>query len=284
MEKFLMILRALKRYSKKTLSGQEKSISQNVEHFRKHHTGKMITNRLDNSDVSIVVPCYNHSTYLDSTFSCLIHQTFRPFDVIFVEDHSTDDTLSHLEELCQQFPPGINYKILRTARNSGQSNAINLGVSSTTSSIVMVLNDDDYLMHDAVEASVEIMRSQKDIYLFGSTSIWFSGIGDPIFTGEPLINISCDYQKIPLKKFYPEDVIRIKSLNDINMTHSSSVFLKNAWKSVGGYYPDRRKRVVQYADRDFQLRIASLYPIAISSEIPFVFWRDDSSVDSQVLS
>ena len=148
----------------------------------------------------------------------------------------------------------------------------------------MVLNDDDYLMYDAIEASVEIFRSQKDIYLFGSTSIWFSGLGDPVFTEEPFIRKTHNYQEIPLKKFFPDDVIRINQLNDINITHSGSVFLRNAWISVGGYYSKRKKRVVQYADRDFQLRIASLYPIAISSEIPFVFWRNDSSVDNQVLS
>jgi len=148
----------------------------------------------------------------------------------------------------------------------------------------MVLNDDDYLMHDAIEASVEILRSQEDIYLLGSTSTWFSGLGDPDFSGAPLIKNILEYKKVPLKKYYPDDVIMVSSANDINLTQSGSVFLRNAWKSVGGFYKNKKNRVIKYSDRDFQLRVASLYPIAVSCEIPFVFWRSDSSVDGKLLS
>ena len=216
----------------------------------------MITNRLDNSAVSVVIPCFNHSKYLESLFYSLIHQTYRPFEVVFVEDHSSDDTLIKLQDLCHLLPPGISHKIIQTSKNSGQCNAINLGIENTLSSVIMVLNDDDYLMHDAIETSIEIFMSHVDIYLFGSTSVWFAGTGKPVYPGELLIKRNWDIAEIPLKYYYPIDIDKITHPNDINLTHSGSVFAKNAWESVGGYYRNKKKRVCKYSDRDFQLRVA----------------------------
>jgi hypothetical protein len=67
------------------------------------------------------------------------------------------------------------------------------------------------------------------------------------------------------------------------MTHSGMTVLRAAWAVVGGYRSDPRARVVPYSDRDFQLRVASLYPIAVIDE-PLVWWRSDSSVDAGVNS
>ena len=78
----------------------------------------------------------------------------------------------------------------------------------------------------------------------------------------------------------PSDVYSYRRYNDLNMTHSGSCFLKSAWKMVGGYYSDKRERLVPFSDRDFQLRINALFPVAVSSDILFSFWRSNSSVDN----
>jgi hypothetical protein len=64
------------------------------------------------------------------------------------------------------------------------------------------------------------------------------------------------------------------------MTHSGSCFLKSAWAVVGGYRPDKSERIVPYSDRDFQLRVNAVWPVAVAYETPFSFWRNDSSLDS----
>jgi hypothetical protein len=68
------------------------------------------------------------------------------------------------------------------------------------------------------------------------------------------------------------------------MTHTGSCFLNAAWEVVGGYAVDKRKRVVPFSDRDFQLRVASLWPVAVSNATPFSLWRRDSSVDVELNS
>jgi glycosyltransferase involved in cell wall biosynthesis len=237
--------------------------------------------------MALLVPCYNHAAYLEDTFQAILSQTLRPFEVIFVEDHSSDDTLAKLEHFCGKAPGGIQARILRTPRNLGQAFALNLGVESSDASVFTVLNDDDYLMHDALEAIREILTQNPDIYLFGAHCLNFSG-GDFLARLQPaerLIRSRCaDYGAIKLTRYTPEMMDKVQRPGDLSAAHSGSTFFKSAWKVAGGYYPEKRSRVVIHSDRDFQLRVASLLPVAIAYETAFSFWRSDSSVDRGLYS
>jgi glycosyltransferase involved in cell wall biosynthesis len=232
--------------------------------------------------VAVIMPCYNHAEYLEAALASLAAQTYRPFEIVCVEDHSTDDTWPRLQRACAQLPVGIQATLLRTPHNSGQAAAINLGVASSAASAYMILNDDDYLMHDALEAAVEILNRNSDLFLLGATAIHIAG-ADQLMANDPRLlirNSMPDYAQIPLTLYQPADVLKFTRPNDLNMSHSGSIFFKAAWQAVDGYYYEKTKRVIAFSDRDFQLRVASLFPVAVSLQVPFTFWRADSSVDT----
>ena len=238
--------------------------------------------RPKDSSLAVVVPCYNHAIYLAETFDCILNQTYRPFEAIFVDDCSSDGSFEELKHFCKHPPSGIQAILLQTPRNSGQAFAINLAVEYSQAEQIAVLNDDDYLMHDALEAIQAILSDQPDIFMFGaahipvSAPLQISNLGKE----DKLIHSkNPDYRALPLTLFTPETVQKIKRPGELSMTHSSCTFYKSAWKAAGGYYPDKRQRVVIHSDRDFQLRLASLFPIAICYAAPFSFWRSYSSVD-----
>jgi glycosyltransferase involved in cell wall biosynthesis len=231
--------------------------------------------------VAVIMPCYNHAAYLETALASLAAQTYRPFEAICVEDHSTDDTWPGLQRAGAQLPAGIRVTLLRTPHNSGQAAAINLGVASSQASAFMILNDDDYLMHDAIEAALEILKRNSDVFLLGATAIHVTGTNQLAADDRRLLirQSFSDYSQIPLTCYQPADVLKFTQPNDLNMTHSGSIFFKVAWQAVGGYQPDKSRRVVAYSDRDFQLRVASLFPVAVSAQVPFAYWQSDSSVD-----
>ena len=68
------------------------------------------------------------------------------------------------------------------------------------------------------------------------------------------------------------------------MTHTGSCFFKIAWEAVGGYRVDKEKRAVPFSDRDFQLRVNAVWPVAVAYETPLTLWRKDSSVDAGINS
>jgi len=236
--------------------------------------------------LAVIMPCYNHAPYLEATFASLFHQAHRPFQIICVDDCSSDDTWERLHGYADRLPAGIQLTLLRTPANGGQAAAINFGVEHSGASLYIVLNDDDYLMHDALEAIWAIMGHRPEVALLGSAARCWRGDGCP--PGDEaqkrISTLQPTYTSIPLVETVPDSVLRFTHPNDINMTHSGMAFRRSAWQAAGGYYPDKNQRVVIFSDRDFQLRVAALFPAATSVDIPFVYWREGSSVDSGVYS
>jgi hypothetical protein len=77
----------------------------------------------------------------------------------------------------------------------------------------------------------------------------------------------------------PSEARAYTSARQLDMCHSGSTFLRTAWRDIGGYYPEHARRVCLFSDRDFQLRLNCLYPVAVVEDVPFAFWRAGSSVD-----
>ena len=232
------------------------------------------------SSVAVVVPCFMHVAFLTDMFESLVAQTRQPDEVIFVDDCSPDATYIVLKSLIatQQAASGGRYQLLTNDRNIGQSASLNRGISAASSELIMILNDDDYLMHDAVESVLALFVQYPGVALIGAHSIHFAG--HEALAAAP--KQSTDYAPagLPLVVHQPEDVARYRFYNDLNMTHSGSCFLKDAWQAAGGYRADKSQRIVPFSDRDFQLRVNALWPVAVADRTPFSFWRNDSSVDS----
>jgi glycosyltransferase involved in cell wall biosynthesis len=231
--------------------------------------------------VAIVVPCFGHASYLPATFESLMRQTRPPEEAIFVVDGATDDTEGTLRRLIEQ--PGVSsrasFSVLVNERNMGQAASLNRGIAHATADLVMILNDDDYLMHDAVESMLALFSAHREVVLIGGTSIHFDS--DNELSALPKLRAEYGPEGIDAIEIrLPSDVKRYRRYNDLNLTHSASCFTKSAWLAVGGYYADKRARLVPFSDRDFQLRLNALFPVALSPDVPFSFWRRGSSVDN----
>ena len=237
-----------------------------------------------NPNITIIVPCFGHEQYLDEMFTSIINQTKKPDQVIFIVDESPDKSLDLLKRITKSLEPDFRQiiRIIENKTNAGQCASINRGIEIADTDLILILNDDDYLMHDCIDTILNIFKRFPTAVMVGGTSLHFSG--ESLNTMPKLINNIKEKKEIGIDFRKPDDVKKYSRYNDLNMTHSGSCFLKSAWNAVGGYYPDKSKRVARYSDRDFQLRINSLFPVAISNITPLSLWRNDSSVDSGINS
>lgn len=92
--------------------------------------------------ITIVIPSYNQSEYLPDAIESCLSQTRKPYEIIVVDDGSTDGSL----EIARKYPVTVVSQV-----NKGLPSARNAGIMSATSGYVLFLDSDDMLMPDAIE-------------------------------------------------------------------------------------------------------------------------------------
>ncbi len=107
------------------------------------------------SRLSIIIPCYNGRQYLDELVSMLENQTVKCFDVILVDDGSSDESYERANELFTQ--SNLNYQIIQH-ENSGVSRTRNVGASHATGEYLYFLDCDDKITLDFVEQMIKAIN------------------------------------------------------------------------------------------------------------------------------
>lgn len=100
--------------------------------------------------ISIVVPVYNAERYLDTLFSSLRQQSFHDYEVVFVNDGSTDDSESKLFEYSKQ---DSRFRFV-TRENGGEGAARNTGLELITGRYVAFFDADDFVESDMLQEMV----------------------------------------------------------------------------------------------------------------------------------
>jgi len=220
----------------------------------------------------IIIPCYNRAIYLEDAFLSIVDQTWAkyPLFVTFVDNASTDATPTLTQKLESAAPPHIKTKILRNAKNIYQWGALNRAIRESLNDLIVVLNDDDILVPDALEKIFTALERYPELAMVGGSSIWFSARNAPS-TSSGLPPTTSHH--IPSGKHYS-----YRELNDFE--HDSIVLLVFPLRlgAVGGYRP-RGKRIHEASceDRDFQMRVNALFPVGVYTDYSLAFYRTDSS-------
>jgi len=85
---------------------------------------------------TIIIPLYNGAKYITRCLDSLSSQSYRDFEILVVDDNSTDESIA----FCERF--GVN--LIRTPHNFGYAQAINYGVSKVDTDAIVILNQDTY--------------------------------------------------------------------------------------------------------------------------------------------
>lgn len=105
--------------------------------------------------ISVIIPCYNVSSYIDRCMRSVIGQTIGvgSLEIICIDDASTDDTWEHLQKWEQQYPDDI--LLIRQEANRRQGAARNLGLQYATAEWIAFIDADDWLESDYFERLYE---------------------------------------------------------------------------------------------------------------------------------
>lgn len=120
--------------------------------------------------VSLIMSTYNRKEYLDKSISCCLNQDFQNYEVILINNNSTDGT----DLVCKEYAK--NNQKIKYFKNTGINNISggrNLGISKASGEYILFVDDDDYFENDlisflynqatALNADCSICGSSKDI-------------------------------------------------------------------------------------------------------------------------
>lgn len=194
--------------------------------------------------VTVVIPAYNRSQALRPTIDSVLAQTFTDWELLVVDDGSTDDT-GDVVRSCTD--PRIRY--LRQA-NAGHSAARNLGLEHARGELLAFLDHDDRWLPEKLARQVQYLDRHPEVVLVYAE--WEAVDEDSVYQG-------------PGKKVVVEGEAWKELLTEHNFVHSMSLPLLRTEqvRRVGGF----RAEMDICDDLDLFLRLARLGPFGFVPEV-----------------
>ena len=117
--------------------------------------------------ISIVVPVYNAAPYIENTVQMVLQQTYQDFELILVDDCSTDNSVALLEELLEQ-RKDVRLRLVKKERNQGAAAARNTGLDMASGRYIAFLEADDVWLPHRLEAGLRFMEEKKAGFVFSA--------------------------------------------------------------------------------------------------------------------
>ena len=125
--------------------------------------------------ISVIMPAYNVEKYVKKSLDSLFGQSFQNFELIFINDGSTDKTGDIVNEFKNKYKDKI---CVINVENGGQSRARNIGLEHAKSEYIVFLDSDDYIETDYLETlylaakeknSDMVLSGQRKVDIYGKT-------------------------------------------------------------------------------------------------------------------
>jgi glycosyltransferase involved in cell wall biosynthesis len=200
--------------------------------------------------VSFIIPCYNGGRWLSLSLDSVSSQSHTDFEVIIVDDGSTDNSAEIVERYSRE---DERYRYV-WQKNSGIAAALNLGLSLARGQWIARLDTDDVCDPHRIKRQLELASASNNVVFVGSDSIQIDSDGRPIRRCNYPVTHRQLYRALTTRRKFP--------------AHSSAFFDRAVAISVGGY----RESVRRAEDVDLWLRLSE-HGQLISAPLPLIAYR-----------
>ncbi len=201
-------------------------------------------------DLTLAICVYNAEHYIEETLKSVMNQTFQGFELLIVDDCSTDGSVELVERFFKENPR--QYELVRFEENRGIGYARHFAERHAKTKYMMFLDSDDVLYPKAVEMMYDKIMSDEDLMAVGCYLEYIDGrgkkLGGGLFLGETT-------KEGFYKKAEKEKLIFMQP---------TAIYNREVALSVGGYvvegYPEGKPRYQDYCeDLDLWTRMSDLY-------------------------
>jgi glycosyltransferase involved in cell wall biosynthesis len=178
--------------------------------------------------LSVVVPNYNHATYLPRSLQALVDQSVQPLEIIVIDDASTDNSVEVIESFAAKYPI---FRFYRNENNRGVLFSVSRGLELATGDYVLTAAADDEVLPGFFEKSLRLLGKHPEAALSATSAeyreahtgvhwIWGAGIVKSPSYLSPTRMVECERKG----RFY--------------IPPNSVIFRLNALREVGNFIPE----------------------------------------------
>jgi len=206
--------------------------------------------------VSVVMPAYNAEKYIAEAIKSILAQSFKNFELLIVDDSSTDDTWK-VAKLYEAIDRRI--VLLSNTRNLKSSRTMNRAFKLCKGRYIAVMDNDDYSYPNRIKKQFNFMEKHKKIGALGGTI--------------KIVKENCSY--IGMRKYYQKDSeIRKHIFRFSPIAHPSVMFRKSVLDKVGYYNP----KYAPADDYELYFRIGAISEFGNLPEVLLTYRARTSSI------
>jgi glycosyltransferase involved in cell wall biosynthesis len=208
--------------------------------------------------ISVIVPAYNAEQTILETITSVLSQTFSDFELIVINDGSTDRTLELLNTVNDSRLQVFSYP------NGGVSIARNRGITQASGEFIAVLDADDLWTADKLELQLAALQQQPEAGVAYSWAYYMDEQGKSSQPSEPV--------------YFEGNVYAQLLVNDFVVSCSNCLMRRQAVESVGEF----DQEVAGAADWDYWLRLALNWPFVVVPKYQVYYRISSGSMQSNV--
>ncbi|MEM3041641.1 MAG: glycosyltransferase, partial [Nitrososphaerota archaeon] len=191
--------------------------------------------------VSVIIPTYNYQEYISQSIESVLKQTVQDFEIIVVDDGSTDNTRSVVQVYVDKYPQKVRYIY---KENGGVASALNVGIQMAQGKYIAWLSADDIFFPTKLEKQLQVFEMYPEVGLCYTDLLVIDGSGRLL--------------KEQRSSYYPNRETRIRELLfKPYINGSTAMFRRECVEKLGGF----DEELNYTADLEFWYRILSHYEV-----------------------
>ena len=181
-------------------------------------------------NLSIIIPCYNSETTLETTLESVFDQDFQDWEAIIINDGSTDTS----EEIALRWIEKDKRFIYFTKQNEGLGKTRNYGIAKSKGNYILPLDSDNQLIKDFTKDAIAVFEKNQDVGVVYGHAQYFG-------------------QK---NGFWEVDDYKLEKMLVHNYIDACAIYKKKFWEEVGGY--DENMPYQGHEDWEFWIALGNL--------------------------
>jgi len=212
--------------------------------------------------ISVITIFLNGETYLEEAIESILSQTYTNWELMLVDDGSTDASTSIAQNYAERYPHKIRYLEHANHQNLGMSASRNLGIRESKGQYVAFLDADDIYLPHKLDWQVRLLEAQPTTAMvYGPTESWYSWTGqaNDLARDQPRpLRVQADRLYQP-----PELFVRFLESTARTPIPTSLLVRRKAIEKIGGF-EERFKTM--FEDQVFLYKLCLYEPVYVESE------------------